>query len=1012
MHCYRCGRRVPDRSPRCENCGQKFSYGVDGGIGGKAEPPPVVVPPPPVNLGAIPPELAASGLSESIFEVSQTSSARKTGVDSGAGDPTVPARMALHEATEAAIVNFGDREPAIPLPEPTDPEANPPGLQLQAPALAMGTPAGDGTPADIGMGTLLSGRLEIVAELGSGPLGRVFKAIDRKKGSVVAVKAIPATRLPEAALSGRFGETINLVKSLVHPNLAKVYGAGREGDTAFTIEQYLEGLPLRALLDVKKENGANFTFEEAEPIIAQICQGLSFAHAALVHGGIKPENVILHVDSLKIVDLGLARLFSTPEWYELQMQSKYGGAYLAPEYAKADAKIDRRADVYSVGAILYEMLTSRPPTGPDSAPVSSLNPSVPRAVDRVVSKAMARLPEQRFDTAGELKEAVFRVLGGDILADDLESPVGDVMETFVDVPADEDGEPGIEIEYLEPGPMKIAADRDSRDSEDATPVGAIALHEPLWEPDEIAEARTKSDGERKPRRTPVSDAPNAGAATTRELFEPKTESPGRPSAHSAIAPTAIASARKLDPPSRASDPGLGHGDHLSVDVPMEDGPGGEATATGMGPDLRPADWLDVKGPVGAVDTLPKPANGAKSHERELDLHEGSPLELELPAATEAAAPEEDGPTIRRTAPIPDAPRRPGQTPPPWDYRNNRPAAVPIAADRPTDPVRSAVAERPTAPRPRIEENPSVRALSQAVSPALDLSRPEAMSPDRPTDDRAADRAIPAPPPRVSPPPRRIDFDSPKRQGLDAPTSPPRPTFVVRRQPSNAPWILLLVVAFAGAAGGGWWWTQRPESTGGFVPGGAKCAKGMIWYAPGVFSAGSEKLDPDRDVTESIIHKVSTEGFCIDRFEFPNREGEAPRVNVTIAQADAACAKEGKRLCSENEWERACKGPDGTRFPYGDTFQSGLCNVGTTDKAGAPRPAGTFTSCGREDGPRDMSGNVWELTSSPWPDDPAARVIKGGSAKLPPWGARCSYRDSTTAAKTADDVGFRCCTAAR
>src|SRR3954471_16214997 len=97
--------------------------------------------------------------------------------------------------------------------------------------------------------------------------------------------------------------------------------------------QYLDGLPLRALLDVKRENSSYFTFEEAEPIIAQICQGLSFAHASFVHGGVKAENVILHVDSLKIVDLGLSRLFTPAEWNDVQKQSRNGGVYLAPEYS-------------------------------------------------------------------------------------------------------------------------------------------------------------------------------------------------------------------------------------------------------------------------------------------------------------------------------------------------------------------------------------------------------------------------------------------------------------------------------------------------------------------------------------------------------------------------------------------------------------------------------------------------------------------------------------------------------
>ncbi|HVO29684.1 MAG TPA: protein kinase [bacterium] len=1001
---------MPDRSPRCENCGQKFSYGVEGAPkapDSAASAPASVHQPAPVSTSSavVPPPSPASGLSESIFEVSRGVFQTKV---SSAPDPTVPARMALHDAADEAVIGLGD---PIPVAEATDPEAaaasslthaSSSAPAASAPVVIVPPPAGP-APAvspDITVGKLLSGRLEIVSELGSGPLGQVFKAIDRKKGSVVAVKAIPAASLPEAALSGRFAETIALVKGLVHPNLVKVYGAGREGDTAFTIEQYLEGLPLRALLDVKRENGSYFTFEEAEPVVAQICQGLSFAHASLVHGGLKPENIVIHVDSLKISDLGLSRLFSASEWRDLQRKGKNGGAYLAPEYGDADAKIDKRADVYSVGAILYEMLTGRAPSGPDATPVSSVNPSVPRAVDRVIARAMSRRPQDRYESAGELKEAVLRVLGGDILAEDLESPVGELMETFVD-DSEPENEPGIEIEYDGgSGKGPAAVDRES----EATPVGAITVHEALWDPDEIAEKRTKSDSKsRKPIGALEAEPPaNEGAAVARELFG-KTEEPPRAPVPGSAAPTGLVT-RPSDSSSR--DTGLSGADHISIEVPIEEvSTSAEATAAGQGPvavPVRAPDWLNVEGP--------KKNPGA---EREFNMSEGSPLELELKSAPVVPEPA-DAPTTRRPSPEPpppSEPRRPKPTPAPWDYRRGNPP-VPVAdrvADRPTDPPRG-LPDRPTAPpRPRTDENPTARALSPAQPPVLDLAA------EKPTDDQMR-RPFTGPrvdPPFVEAPPRtpRVTRTGPA-PALDFPTSAPRPTFVVRRSRSGGgAWLALLAtLVIGGVGGGGYWLSQHPDIFSGFLPkpAGGHCATGMVYFNAGAFPLGSEKLDPDRDITEPIVHKASTEAFCIDQMEFPNKEGEMPAVNVTFAQAQTACAKEGKRLCSEEEWERACKGNDGTRFPYGDKFQAGVCNVGSTDKPNAPRASGTFPQCGRDDGLRDMSGNVWEMTASAWPDDANARVIKGGSAKLPAWGARCAYRDSVPVSKGADDVGFRCC----
>ena len=193
---------------------------------------------------------------------------------------------------------------------------------------------------------------------------------------------------------------------------------------------------------------------------------------------------------------------------------------------------------------------------------------------------------------------------------------------------------------------------------------------------------------------------------------------------------------------------------------------------------------------------------------------------------------------------------------------------------------------------------------------------------------------------------------------------------------------------------------------------------MAWFAAGGFNFGSEKLDPDRSTDEFFVKKITTEGYCIDQYEFPNKAGDPPLVNVPLAQAEISCAKAGKRLCTESEWERACKGPENTRFPYGDNYKPGVCNVGAPDHPGTPRPGGTFPQCARTDGVFDMSGNVWEMTSTPWTvpggraDDPKSRVIKGGSSKLAPWGARCAYRDLVEPDGKADDIGFRCCTRSR
>ena len=1012
-------------------------------------PPIVVAPPPPI----VP---TKTGLRDSIFEVSQTSGRDANSADA---DPTVAAGMALTDATDQAVISLGEgRRP----PMETSADSVSGGTALSAaPPRLMPPPFADADRDTSGfvVGKVLSGRLEIVADLGGGPLGRVFKAIDRKKGSVVVVKAIAASRLPAAALSGRFAEVIQLVKGLTHPNLVRVHGAGRDGDTAFVIMQHLEGLPLRRLLDVKRENGGTFTFEEAEPIVVQICQGLQFAHASLVHGGLKPENVFVQVDSLKLIDTGFSRLFSPTEWREIQRQGKGAGAYLAPEYGIDGGRIDRRADVYSVGAILYEMLTGRPPVGPDSPAVSSLNPSVPRAVDRVVQKAMAASPENRYATAAEVKDAVLRVLGGDILADDLEAGAGD-MGTFVD-PAERPDDGPIEIEYVEAPPDL----EPERKSDDATPVGAIELQEPLWEPDEIAETRA-SEPLRQPTEA-INPRPGIAPAAIapRGISKPRLEDM---TATSAIrrpdmsVEQLLDTARGMGPDAAQRDGDKPSSERTSISSVSEDEAvdqsvdlGGDevgATEAGFEPTTgsagnekgnevppprgswldQPSELADDDGPSGLSPRVLAPvsararADSERRDKPDMSLSEGSPLDLELddpdapPSNRPPVPPSADGPTIRRTAgaqPV-DPPsrvpsvRRPTATPPPWDSRNDAPTSQ--LADRPTDPRGGKPSDRPTAAPRRYEDNPGVRALSSPPIQPLELTfsaieeGPEGAPPvtraqERPTAD--------APAPMVKAP-VAIVVGAPRIAERPTLTGGPRPAFVARRKPSKLPLIIVfLLFAGATAAGGTWAYANRDRLMAFVqppVPVAVTCPEGMIGFAEGAFMQGSNKLDPDRDITEILSRDVTVKSFCIDRYEYPNEVGEAPLTGVTFAQAVESCATQNKRLCNEPEWERACKGATGSRYPYGDRFEPGICNVASTDTPGKPQKAGAFDKCGDAKGPRDLSGNVWEMTASAWPEDPDMRVIKGGSAKLPAWGARCAYRDAIELAVSGDDIGFRCC----
>lgn len=187
-----------------------------------------------------------------------------------------------------------------------------------------------------------------------------------------------------------------------------------------------------------------------------------------------------------------------------------------------------------------------------------------------------------------------------------------------------------------------------------------------------------------------------------------------------------------------------------------------------------------------------------------------------------------------------------------------------------------------------------------------------------------------------------------------------------------------------------------------------CLPDMRRIEAGEFQQGSGAKDPGRGFGELPARLANTNAFCIDVFEHPNRRNAIPTSDVSWSAAQALCAKHGKRLCTEAEWERACKGPNGHAFPYGERFSEGTCVVsaGTTERR--TMPAGSAGRCQSGFGVFDMSGNVSEWTASPWQAGIEARVVKGGAAASGAATARCSARLSEEPDASDETVGFRCC----
>jgi serine/threonine protein kinase len=188
------------------------------------------------------------------------------------------------------------------------------------------------------------------------------------------------------------------------------------------------------------------------------------------------------------------------------------------------------------------------------------------------------------------------------------------------------------------------------------------------------------------------------------------------------------------------------------------------------------------------------------------------------------------------------------------------------------------------------------------------------------------------------------------------------------------------------------------------PGG--CPPDMKLIPSGTVRTGSAPDDPLRGADDKTLSAQEVNAYCIDTLEYPNQAGASPQVNISWTDAQTRCEAQGKRLCREAEWEKACKGVGNLRFPYGAAASDEACN--TLDaKNGALVPAGKSTTCQSSFGVGDLSGNAAEWVQSPFGKG-QDKTQKGGSFKTPGSASRCASRVGAAASASAADVGFRCC----
>ncbi len=258
-------------------------------------------------------------------------------------------------------------------------------------------------------GTVIAERYEIMEQIGTGGMSYVYKAKDHTLNRNVAIKVLKSEFANDQTFLVKFKSEAQSAAGLTHPNIVNVYDVGQAGDLSYIVMEYIEGITLKTYIEKKGQ----ISFKEAVSIALQVGKGIEDAHRHhVIHRDIKPQNIMISTDGqVKVTDFGIARAASSETISSEVMGSVH---YISPEQAR-NGFVDGRSDIYSLGIVMYEMVTGRVPFDGDSTvaiavshlqdemvPPSAYIPELPVSIEGIIMKCTQKSPDRRYQSMAEL----------------------------------------------------------------------------------------------------------------------------------------------------------------------------------------------------------------------------------------------------------------------------------------------------------------------------------------------------------------------------------------------------------------------------------------------------------------------------------------------------------------------------------------------------------------------------------------------------------------------------------